>query len=56
MVPYGRTDDATVEEDFGRVGDAVKHAEGFLKLLVVIMDQRLHPCLDFLSSVSIPCQ
>lgn len=48
MVSYGRIDNATVEEDFGGVGDAIKHLESFIKLLAVIVGQGLHPCLNFL--------
>lgn len=52
MVSYGRIDNATVEEDFGGVGDAIKHLESFIKLLAVIVGQGLHPCLNFLPELA----
>ena len=51
MFANRRMDHTTVEEDLGSVGDVVEDAERVLKLIVVVVVQRLDPCLNFLHHV-----
>jgi hypothetical protein len=44
--------DSAVEKNFGGVGDVVKDLQRLLKFVVVVMGERLHPCLNFLPTVS----
>lgn len=44
-------DDSTVEEYLGRIRNLTKDPYGFLVLLVVVVFQSQHPCLNFLLSV-----
>lgn len=42
-------DNAAIEQDLGGIGDIVKDAERFVEFIIVVVSERLHPCLDFLS-------
>ena len=43
-------DNTAVEKDLRCVGDAIEASESFLELIIVVMRQRLDPCLDLLLS------
>jgi hypothetical protein len=44
-------DDSAIEEYLGRIRNMTKDPYGFLVLLIVVVFQSQHPCLNFLLSV-----
>lgn len=48
MFAKSRMDDTAVEQNLGRVGDAVKSLQGLLKVVVVVAAEGCHPGFDFL--------
>ena len=48
VLAHRRINHTTIEENLGGIGDGVKHAEGFIELLVVVVLEGKHPGLDFL--------
>ena len=50
MLSQSRMNDATVEEDLGGICDIVKLLQGAVELVIVVVAERRHPRLDFLSS------
>jgi hypothetical protein len=52
MFAQGSMYHSAVEEDFRGIGDVIEDLQGFLELIILIVGQRLHPCLDFLPGIS----
>lgn len=48
MFAERRMDDTAVEQNLGRVGDAVKRLQCLLKVVVVVAAEGCHPGFDFL--------
>ncbi len=48
MLSQRRMDDSTVEEDLGGVGNAIELLQCQIELVVIVVAQGGHPCLDFL--------
>lgn len=48
MLAQRRVYHPAVEQDLGRVGDVVERPQSFVELVVVVVAQRFHPCLDLL--------
>lgn len=48
-------DDAAIEQDLGRICDAIENLQGFFVLGIVVMCECLHPGLDFLSLCQLLC-
>lgn len=52
MLTKRRMYDSTIEEDLRSLGYVIKYSKGVLELVIIVMRQRLHPCLDFLLTVN----
>lgn len=52
MLAEGGMDHSAIEQDSCSIGDLAEDDQRFLELVIVVVCQRLHPRLDFLSEVS----